>query len=214
MSSRTKEPDPSRRGALKKIALGAGAATTLPILGQAAGRSPSPMPRHGFGVRPLRDGEQAALDDPNWKPVFFDEHQNETVIALTELIIPQTDTPGAKAALVNRFMDLWLSDEDADKQKVTIEGLAWIDARSIELHGKPFVGLTPEQQIALLTPLADHHNKKPEDQFGRKVFEGLKDFTIWGYYSSQAGLEQELQYEGDDYHAEFPGACTHPEHQS
>mgnify|MGYP000532372260 CR=1 FL=1 len=35
-----------------------------------------------------------------WKPKLFDGHQNDTVIVLTELIIPATDTPGAKAAQV------------------------------------------------------------------------------------------------------------------
>jgi len=36
---------------------------------------------------------------PDWKPELFDAHQNETVVVLSELIIPATDTPGAKAAL-------------------------------------------------------------------------------------------------------------------
>jgi len=49
---------------------------------------------------------------------------------------------------------------------------------------------------------------------GAHFFERLKDATIFGYYSSRIGLEQELQYGGDDYHAEYSGACTHPEHQS
>lgn len=212
MFSPTRDPDPSRRGALKKIALGAGAMTTLPILGQAATQSGQPGMLHNS---PMHGVEPAApINDLHWKPLFFDEHQNETVIALTELIIPQTDTPGAKAALVNRFIDLWLNEEEADKQKSTIEGLAWIDGRSMTLHAKPFVQLTPEQQKALLTPLADRNNKNPEDEPGVRFFEELKDFTIFGYYSSQPGLDQELQYAGDDYHSEFPGACKHPEHQS
>ena len=50
------------------------------------------------------------LNAATWKPALFTAHQNETVIALTDLIIPATDTPGAKAALVNRYMDLLLND--------------------------------------------------------------------------------------------------------
>ncbi|MGA7238333.1 MAG: gluconate 2-dehydrogenase subunit 3 family protein [Bryobacteraceae bacterium] len=36
--------------------------------------------------------------------------QNATVTAIAELIISQTDTPGAKAAKVNEFIDLILTD--------------------------------------------------------------------------------------------------------
>src|SRR5579863_4327755 len=114
MFSPTRDPDPSRRGALKKIALGAGAVTTLPIFGQATSEGRQARPASPAGMAEMLPGEHTTpISHPNWKPVFFDEHQNETVIALTELIIPQTDTPGAKAALVNRFIDLMLNDEDA-----------------------------------------------------------------------------------------------------
>lgn len=200
--------DPSRREALKKIALGTGAMSSLPILGQAAA-TPAVAHVHRQG------SEQGSLKpNPNWKPLFFDTHQNETVVALAELIIPETDTPGAKAALANRYIDLVLNEEESDKQKRFIEGLAWIDGRSLRLYSKPFIQLSTEQQTALLTPLADPGNKNPEDRLGVEFFQEMKDFTIFAYYTSQVGMQNELQYDGDEYHTEFLGACTHPEHQT
>ena len=208
--TRSKGPqDEGRRGALKKIALGAGGVVSLPILGQSAA---SPSGAHAAHQHP--GGHAATSADANWKPLFFDDHQNETVIAVTDLIIPQTDTPGAKAAQVNRYIDLVLSEEEPAKQKRFIEGLAWIEARSRKLHGKPFVRLTPEEQTALLVPLADPGNKDPEDRPGVEFFQEIKDMTIFAYYTSEIGMNQELEYCGDDYHADYPGACTHPEHQS
>ena len=204
----------SRRDALKKLAAGAGAMTAFPILGQ-AGVTPA-MERAAEHMHAARQAGAAPGGQygANWKPVFFDAHQNETVVALTEMIIPETDTPGAKSTLVNRFIDLMLNDEDTGRQKAFIEGLAWIDGRSLKLHDKPFVQLGPEAQTELLTLLADPENKKPEDRPGVEFFQELKDLTIFGYYTSQAGMERELEYGGDDYHTEFPGACDHPEHQT
>jgi glucoside 3-dehydrogenase (cytochrome c) hitch-hiker subunit len=194
-----------RRAALKKMALGAGAAW-FPILGQTV---TSAMAQ---AVHQHPAGPNAPLPDPNWKPLFFDEHQNATVEALSELIIPSTDTPGAKAALVNRFIDLLLNDQDAEKQKKFYEGLAWLDARAIRAHKKTFVSLTPAEQTALLEPLADPGNSRAEDKTGVEFFQEMKDLTIFGYYTSRIGLDQELEYGGDDYHTEFPGACTHSDH--
>ncbi len=159
-------------------------------------------------------GPDAGPPDPDWKPLFFDEHQDRTVVALSDLIIPSTDTPGAEDALANRYIDLVLNEDSEDRKKRFIEGLAWIDGRSLERHGKPFVELTNEEQIGLLTPLADPENHEPADKTGVEFFSEIKDYTIFAYYSSKIGMEQELQYAGGDYHTEFPGACTHPEHQT
>ena len=49
-----------------------------------------------FAAIPAAWAAQAAK--PHWRPSVFDDHQNETVIALTELIIPATD-PGTEMAL-------------------------------------------------------------------------------------------------------------------
>jgi len=66
---------------------------------------------------------QSAKPVDNWKPELFDDHQNQTVIALIELIIPATDTPGAKAALVNRHIDHILAAAPEDEKTQFREGL-------------------------------------------------------------------------------------------
>lgn len=200
------EANQGRRDALKTLAMGFGGLTTLPILGQA-----KPV----AAAMPAMGAPDAGLQSAaNWKPQFFDAHQNETLIALTELIIPATDTPGAKAALVNRYLDLRYNEEVPERQQEILQTLAWFDGRSLSLHNKPFVSLTEAQQKALLEPLADSANSKPEDEPGMKAFALMKELTIFGYYTSQIGLDQELKYEGDRFNTSFPGACTHPQHQA
>ena len=147
-----------------------------------------------------------------WKPLFFNAHQNETVIVLSELIIPTTDTPGAKAAKVNEFVDLMLSEESEDRKRDFIRGLSWTDKKSNELFGTNFKDATPEQQNALLVTLSSGKNTALEDQIGVEFFNTIKRHTIDGYYTSEIGLIKELGYKGNTYLDEFPG-CTHPEHQ-
>ncbi len=202
------ETNQGRRDALKTLVMGAGGLTTLPILGQVE------TARVATAVGATPGADAAAQTEANWKPQFFDEHHDQTLIVLTDLIIPATDTPGAKAALVNRYLDLKYNEETADRKEEIIQALAWFDGRSLSTHGKPFVSLTQEEQTAILEPLADPSNTNPEDQPGRKAFELIKELTIFGYYTSKIGLDEELQYRGDAYNTSFPGACTNPEYES
>jgi len=143
-----------------------------------------------------------------WKPVLFDAHQNETVIALTDLIIPATDTPGAKAALVNRFLDLLLSESPAGQQGRFLQGLAWLDAYARRTHGAPFVKCTRAQQTALLETL-DPDGKPPADlRPGVRFFQEIKRRTSSAYYASKVGVD-ELNKSG-----RVPASygCSHPGH--
>src|SRR5260370_25028789 len=76
---------------------------------------------------------------------------------LTDLIITETDTPGAKAALVNEFIDVILTEwaNDAERQNF-LQGLAGIDQQSQELFGTDFVDATPQQQATLLRAVDDY----------------------------------------------------------
>ena len=75
--------------------------------------------------------EQAVLKTLN-------PHQNATITTISELIIPQTNTPGAKAARVNEFIDLILTEWYDEEEKATfMTGLAEVDtsARDIVRQG-------------------------------------------------------------------------------
>jgi len=130
---------------------------------------------------PAAWAQQAAK--PDWRPSVLDDHQNETVIVLTELIIPATDTPGAKAASVNRYIALFLRDGEAGQRERFIAGLNWLDGNALRQHGHPFVGLAPAQQTAMLTVMS-------QDGPGREFFRSMKALTARIYYNTQIGFQE------------------------
>lgn len=151
------------------------------------------------------------IQPADWKPQVLSSRQNETVVMLTELIIPRTETPGAKAVGVNRFIDGVLNAASLADRAKFLRGLTWMDERSRASFGKDFVDADAEQQTTLLTRVADEDNTAEEDRAGVEFFRAIKSMTISGYYTTEVGLRQEL---GDDGHlamTEFAG-CDHPEH--
>src|SRR5262245_42004285 len=80
----------------------------------------------------------------DWKPKFFDEHQNQTIIVLSELIIPETDTPGAKAALVNRFLDALLAADTREVQQTFLNSLFFLDGDCVQRYKQPIAHLPAE----------------------------------------------------------------------
>src|SRR5213596_709335 len=81
-------------------------------------------------------------------------HQNETVATIAELIIPKTDTPGAREAGVPAFIDVMLAEwADDEQRQMFTGGLANVDERSRTAFGKNFVGGTSQQQTRILEDL-------------------------------------------------------------
>ena len=140
-----------------------------------------------------------------WHPRLLDAHQNETVIALTELVIPATDTPGAKAARVNEYIDLMLHDVDPDKGHGFLKGLGWLDGYAIRNYGSPFVALEQPEQTAILESLDGTDD--PDLAVGANFFARLKRLTVEGYYTSRIGI---AELNKDGIPATF--ACEHESH--
>jgi glucoside 3-dehydrogenase (cytochrome c) hitch-hiker subunit len=153
---------------------------------------------------------QQAQPTPGYSLRTFTPHQNDTVVAMIDLIIPETDTPGAKAARVNEFMDVILTDWAAEEEKARfLSGLNDVDAQSTALFGKKFVDASTLQQTALLQALDDSidwsHGPLPEKsdappgrpfiQLRGEFFRSLKLMTIHGYYTSEIGQTRELKRE-------------------
>lgn len=155
--------------------------------------------------------QPASLPAADWTPSVLDAHQNETVIALTDAIIPETETPGARAALVNRFVDQVLAEADPRERDEFLRGLSGLDERCRERAGAPFVSCTAAQQAAALADISAEGPVSPADRDRAEFFQAIKAMTIAGYYSSEIGLRQELGDDGTLAFAEFPG-CEHPEH--
>jgi hypothetical protein len=147
-----------------------------------------------------------------WTPKVFDAAQNEAVIALTELIIPETETPGAKAARVNEYIDGVLADASAADRETFLQGLTWLDLQSRDRYRNRFADAAPEHQVAFLTELSTTATPVPDQRRGVEFFRAIRAMTIAGYYTSEAGLLQEIGDPPQLFFAEFPG-CTHPEHQ-
>jgi hypothetical protein len=168
-------------------------------------------------LTPAQRGVDASKDlsAPGWKPLFLDEHQNETLIILGDMIIPATDTPGAKEAQVNRYIDLVMAAETHENQRAFLSNLAYIDGESMRLYKSAFRYLSREDQDDLLHTMAYPNSgstwtgDSTNDDAGHTHFEQLKTHIGIAYYNSQIGMK-ELGWDGAFAHGEFQG-CDHSE---
>jgi glucoside 3-dehydrogenase (cytochrome c) hitch-hiker subunit len=146
----------------------------------------------------------------NYSLRTFTPHQNDTVIAMAEIIVPATDTPGATAARVNEFMDFILADWATEQERTHfLSGLDDVDTQCAALFGKTFLECTLLQQITLLRSLDDavdwvHESDRTRDgafpssrdaQLHGDFFRVFKYMTLYGYYTSEIGFTHELKLE-------------------
>ncbi|MEP6989811.1 MAG: gluconate 2-dehydrogenase subunit 3 family protein [bacterium] len=128
--------------------------------------------------------------------------QGELVATLAEIIIPATDTPGARAARVDAYVDGLLADVfSASEREDFLAGLADVDARAKAQHGVIFVEATPERRLTLLQAMATEGKNAPPRPRRRRgtaeptaFFPWLKELTVVGYYTSEIGAAKELKY--------------------
>ena len=166
-----------------------------------------------------RPGASAATPVGDFTPddiAFLDE--------VADTILPETKTPGAKAAGVGPFMARMVTDTyETRDQKVFRDGMKKLDDASRKANGKSFVDATPQQRVALLEGL-DREQKRymdARDAAQRKqqggvtlagdtlppvaadapahYFRMMKELTLLGYFTSEIGYTQAMRY------AETPG---------
>ena len=172
----------------------------LKLLGSAA--AISALPQEAFTVLAQASAHAANAN----RRKTLNPHQNATVITITELIIPTTDTPGAKEAKVNEFLDVLLTEwfEPAELRGF-LHGLEQVDVQSRKLFSANFMECQSDQQIQLLKQLdaaaMEFAQKQREaTQAGAEpppmdFFYQLKKLTLTGYYTSEIGFTQELRQE-------------------
>ena len=173
-------------------------------------------PATAEGARVLHRLVPPQPDGGEWRPRFLTADEAAAVEALAEAIIPETDTPGARAAAVHQYIDWTVSraaegDGPAALPGIVRAGLAWLDRRSAAFYGGRFAEVGEERQVELLARLAADPPR--EEAAGVELFREVRRLTIRGYYRSEIGMRQELDYAGKQYLTGFDG-CTHEHHLS
>ena len=115
---------------------------------------------------------------------------------IADTILPETGTPGAKAARTGAFMALMVTDAyDAEEQRVFRDGMRQLDEASRRTHGASFVSVSPPQRLALLETI-DREANGARTPAGTPVhyFRMMKELALLGYFTSEIGYRQAMRY--------------------
>lgn len=114
----------------------------------------------------------------------LDERQRAVLVAIADLILPATETPGALDAGVPQFVELILSDWHTPEERAPVlAGLAGLDADCRARHGRDFLACTAGEQTAALAATE-----------GSEMFAMVKTLVVNGYITSEAGATSQAGY--------------------
>jgi hypothetical protein len=177
-------------------------AVAVPALAGLSAEQLAALERDAYGSRRRRRG-------------LFDPQQFETVDQLSEIIIPATTTPGAHAAGVAVFIERMVADWYHEDERVAfLAGLADVNARSMRASGRMFLDASAEEQMALVREL-DAEAVVGSDRSSTPFFRRFKALTLYGYYTSEVGVQDELKtpFMPGFYHGDVPiGAAPDGSH--
>jgi hypothetical protein len=164
-------------------------------------------------------GAMAQAAPLTWTPKALTPAEARVLEVVAELIMPATDTPGAREAGVPQFVDRAVADycTAADAQAIRA-GLGRIEADARAAHGATFISLTPDQQTALLkrydaeaigpgvataavgrgeteTGLSNQPSGAIAAPNRPPFFPVLKDLVTVGYFTSQLGATKAVRYD-------------------
>src|SRR5262245_53341413 len=177
----------NRRELLQRVAMLMGGAISAPaVLGVLNGCSPKPT-------------------SSGWQPLFLSKEEGAMVEVVSDLIIPRTGTPGAREVGVPAFIDVILKDAyPTEDQARFVSGLKDFDAEAQRVHGKQFLELQPAQQVSFLQQAHDAAAANEKEEADQDVPAGerkrpfvlmMKELTLLGFFTSQVGATEVLQYE-------------------
>lgn len=105
---------------------------------------------------------------------------------VSETIIPETTTPGAKTTKVAEFIAVVFQDiYSEEEQKDFITALEKINAKAKSLYNKAYTELANTEQAAVFQQV-----KSPQD----KGFLAMYQMILFSYLSSEKGLQASFRY--------------------
>jgi hypothetical protein len=130
----------------------------------------------------------------------FTPEAKSLVAEIAETMIPETATPGAKAAKVEDFIVTMIEDCYPEKdQKVFFSGLDMINKESQAAYKRSFVELQPNERIEILKKVeketfASRDKQKDQKEKDPQFYFQFKELALLGYFTSEPGAKQALEY--------------------
>jgi hypothetical protein len=134
---------------------------------------------------------------------------------IADTILPETATPGAKAAKVGAFMALMVTATYTEQsQRVIRDGMGQLDEACQKAHGQPFIAVSPAQRLMLLEGLDREQKTATEERAAPPrsrapiaassaaprgnepphYFRLMKELALLGYFTSEIGYTQAMRY--------------------
>ncbi len=130
---------------------------------------------------------------------------------IADTILPETSTPGAKAARTGAFMALMVADVYSDdEQRVFREGMRTLEDTCRAATGKDFMQATPAERLTLLQALDREQRTAMEERsnpartrfpaatpaaaMSPHYFRMMKELALLGYFTSEIGYTQAMRY--------------------
>ena len=118
---------------------------------------------------------------------------------IADTILPETSTPGAKAAKTGAFMALMATDVyTAENRAILRDGLGKVDEACRSAHGVSFITATPSQRLTVLQTLDREQKEAMEARKStdepRHYFRLMKEAAMLGYFTSEIGCTRALRY--------------------
>jgi hypothetical protein len=182
-------------------------------------------------IAAVMSGCKPSSTTADWLPDHLAPDQAQTVAEIAERIIPTTTTPGAKAAMVDRFIDSYLRDVASEEVQAEFNaGLSDLAGLAKSKFKKKFVELTDADKDAVLMEMsggstATKSEAEKATELGnegeqaititdqRRFFDLMRELTITGYFTSEIGATQALkldaipgEYQGCVPYADIGGA--------
>lgn len=135
--------------------------------------------------------------------IGFLENNAALVADLAEVIIPATDTPGAKAAMAHTgIISMIVKVADRKTKNIFIDGLKAVEQYSNDQHNAAFTALSKAQQQQVVKYFREKGKNYPglagkiKNKFlGKSFFHILKEYTTIAFCTSKAGATQTLAYD-------------------
>jgi len=130
---------------------------------------------------------------------------------VADTILPETSTPGAKAAQCGAFIALMVTDTYTDRDQLVFKnGVQQVETACRQMHNTGFMTATPAQRLALLAQIDKEQKAYMDDREAKRAaatdaapapdtpphyFRMMKELTLLGYFTSEIGYTKAMRYQ-------------------